>query len=1111
MAALVSNLIRPLDLGSTALTRAVVAGADAAMIDGFVSGSNGIDGSSAANYFENGGTAVVTDDWYSAWAAFPSAATYDMSAVDRAFVCHYKVGSATFNNLKAVRFCLRSGSGTANWGIWEYTLDSTGNNGFYHPFMMVGTPDSTVGTFDNTDITGFAFMAQPSNTDVFAFAQYIDQLVFIDGPVNFEDTGTAATVQMQDYFDLVESSSTQDYRTQLAVKAGPAFEFGFPVRITSDDYLSSSAAEVIAFKEADSIGFPSMASGYYQLIFEPQASGSQVYSNLTAATNSTAYDLTIDGSAAGSTLDFTSCLFAGLDDVVISGANTMMASCSISSPATCDIADGDLSLTINDSVAAINWSADLVAGSTVTTNSAIDVSFGVGDYSDINIDMTASADFAVNPSTVGTYVFTGLTTTGTVNFDNDSANNTTISISGSLNNTVASPTTGGGTITITQPQDTFTITSSESSSLIQIFATGTQTLLDSTTGTSLAYVFSGTVVVDYVVQKAGFIPQRVTGVTLSDTTVNVSLIASREYDASHGLTYTTDASWSSNQLTVPTYGVTAQGVFSLMIDSFISETALRNTAFNLEMDGAGSLYLTNGAEGASDSTPENIIDGGVAYLDSSGTTTAAWSYVQSIGTATGFQGEFQQVDGSGTADARATGPFAQNIKVFGDATHGNFDYRNHLVLKYQPNGYRPVRVDVLSTYGITSLAPAVYVVAMEPQAISAATGDPAISITITKETTPVTWNGQDFSITVEDTGANSGEAILREINYNLSLDATYQGLDPFNWPEMVKELGSSYETLRGVVEGDGTPVLHGVRVIRTGGDPHPDFTRFQADNGNYYTPPVTANASITSITSGSRVRIYNETTLTETYNDVVGTSYSASYTDGTTYSSGDVINIRITQSGASAAKLPFETTVVATTSGWSAIASQEDDTVYAANGIDGSTVTKFTADFTDDEIDINSATNFTMAEAYAFYVYQLTTSQGIAEFFNGVTAIDAGNYRNNSSIVSIYWDNLTTTNVRQTDTARFFRSDGNYPVKNGGATTGGGGVDLNWLNQVYVVETGTSGLTAQESALLNDISSVKTQTDRLTFTQTGVVDANIQYVNDVEVSGTGQDNDPWGP
>lgn len=1114
MAASVSNLIRPLNLGSTELTRAAVAGADAAMISGFVAGSNGIDGTSSANYFENGGTSVVANDWYSAWAAFSSPTSIDMSAVDRALVCHYKVGSATFNNIQAVRFCLRSGTGTANWGIWEFDLTGTaGNNGFYHPFIMTGTPDSTVGTFDNTDVTGFAFMAQPSNTDVFAFAQYIDQLVFIDGPADFEDTGAAATVEMQDYFDLVEASSSQDYRTQLARKAGPAFEFGFPIRILSDDYSSASAAEVFAFKEADGIGFPSMASGYYQLIIQPPASASQVYSNLTAATNSTAYDLTIDGSNTGVTLDFTSCLFAGLNDVVISGANTMMASCSVSAPATCDISDGDLSVTINDSVAAINWSADLVAGSTITTNSDINVSFGVGDYSDINIDMTASADFAVNPSSVGTYVFTGLTTTGAVNFDNDSANNTTISISGSLTNTVASPTTGGGTITITQPQDTFTLTSSESSSLIQIFTTGTQTLLDSTTGTSLAYVFSGTVVVDYVVQKAGFLPQRVTGVTLTDTTVNVSLTESREYDASHGLTYTTDASWSrsNNELTVPTFGVTGRQVFSLMIDSFISEVSLRNTAFNLEMDGPTSLYLVNDAEGATDASIENIIGSGVAYISTAGATTAAWAYVSSIGTATGFTGEYQQQDGVGTTDARAAGAFNECIKYFGDATHGNFDYSGHLVLKYQPNGYRPVRVDVLSTYGITALEPVAYVVAMEPQAISAATGDPAISLTITKEATPVTWNGLDFSITIEDTGAVSGEAILREINYNLSLDAAYQGLDPFNWPEMVKELGSSYDTLRGVVEGDGTPTFHGVRVIRTGGDPHPDFTRFQADNGSYYTPPVSATASVSSITSGSRLRIYNETTATETYNDVPGTSYSASYTDGTTYSAGDVINVRLTQSGASAAKLAFETTVIASSSGWSAIANQIDDDVYAANGIDGSAVTKFTADFVNDEIDIASATNFTMAEAYAFYVYQLTTSQGIANFFGGVTAIDAGNYRNNNSVVSVYFDNLTTTNVRQTDTARFFRADGAYPVRNGGATTGGGGVDINWLNQVYVVETGTSGLTASESALLNDISSIKSKTDDITFTQDGVVDANIQYVNDVQVNGTGADGDEWGP
>jgi hypothetical protein len=45
----------------------------------------------------------------------------------------------------------------------------------------------------------------------------------------------------------------------------------------------------------------------------------------------------------------------------------------------------------------------------------------------------------------------------------------------------------------------------------------------------------------------------------------------------------------------------------------------------------------------------------------------------------------------------------------------------------------------------------------------------------------------------------------------------------------------------------------------------------------------------------------------------------------------------------------------------------------------------------------------------------------------------------------------------------------------------------------------------------DDIASVKTKTDSLTFTVAGVADANIQYVNDVQVTGTGVGGDEWGP
>lgn len=44
-----------------------------------------------------------------------------------------------------------------------------------------------------------------------------------------------------------------------------------------------------------------------------------------------------------------------------------------------------------------------------------------------------------------------------------------------------------------------------------------------------------------------------------------------------------------------------------------------------------------------------------------------------------------------------------------------------------------------------------------------------------------------------------------------------------------------------------------------------------------------------------------------------------------------------------------------------------------------------------------------------------------------------------------------------------------------------------------------------------NISAIKAKTDGLTFTVAGVVDANIQRVNDVTVTGTGAPGDEWGP
>jgi hypothetical protein len=44
-----------------------------------------------------------------------------------------------------------------------------------------------------------------------------------------------------------------------------------------------------------------------------------------------------------------------------------------------------------------------------------------------------------------------------------------------------------------------------------------------------------------------------------------------------------------------------------------------------------------------------------------------------------------------------------------------------------------------------------------------------------------------------------------------------------------------------------------------------------------------------------------------------------------------------------------------------------------------------------------------------------------------------------------------------------------------------------------------------------DVDAIQAKTDNLTFTVPNVLDANIQYVNDVQVKGTGEEGNEWGP
>ena len=225
-------------------------------------------------------------------------------------------------------------------------------------------------------------------------------------------------------------------------------------------------------------------------------------------------------------------------------------------------------------------------------------------------------------------------------------------------------------------------------------------------------------------------------------------------------------------------------------------------------------------------------------------------------------------------------------------------------------------------------------------------------------------------------------------------------------------------------------------------------------------PPLQLN--IAGIAPGSRIQIFNETTGTETVNEVVaGSAYTEAYS-GNAYTLGDTIRIRLVKLG----KLEFEARLAVTATGFSGLASQQDDPVYAALGLDGSTITKFQSDYVDNDVILTLQTDWTMAELYAWWSFNLTTEEGMRKFFGGLTAQNEANYVINTAAVDLYLDNATNASFKQIDNRRFYRDSGDgYPVKV--PTTSGYGLDVVWRNTILISETSVSGLTEEEAAQLN--------------------------------------------
>lgn len=760
-----------------------------------------------------------------------------------------------------------------------------------------------------------------------------------------------------------------------------------------------------------------------------------------------------------------------------------------------------------------------------------------------------------------------------------------------------------GTLTISSPTVTLTVNSSESGSDIKIFDTNTQTIEASATGTTASTTATGTY--DLTVQKAGFLPQRQTGVTLgaSSVTVDITLVADPIYASGHGLVFTTDYDYAP-ATRVLTIAANQEGrdLYSALIEAFISETSLRNCPFPLIAVGPDRIdFKAVGNFNSATTVGATIDSGDIQFWKGAGmeweddTTGNPVKKFYSIKSANTLQsgsvvGYTQVNNGTATESTLVSNQVNEVIQYYED-TNGDgtpdYNYTGHLLFKGFKDGYYQARWDVINDSGVSTLESYEYTINLLQDAIAGTTGDQGVTITTLTDHTgaPITVGGKSFDYELVDPGVNTAEDLLSQYNYdiftavNTLISGTiYTSYNAFDLPDLIIESGANYETERGYFEGDGAVTdLSGVYLSRSSAD-HPDITRFQSNDGTYYTPAVTSNISITGMpTAGNEIRLQvsNETAKTAsawaattvyaqgskvlrstglgtentaglyyvattggtsggsepTFPTVVGNTvsdgtvtwtcfailyydddpasagYADSYTDGEEFDTGDTYRVRFAELNTTTSFKTFNTTGIVSSTGFTVPVSATADSVYASNGVDGSSASvtaKFSPDFGNNEIDLDANQDFAATELFAYYCYELTTTQGMYSVWDAFVAIDSANYRNDVDVFSIFLDE-TAGFVKQTDTPRIFRSDGTRPARD--PTTGGNGIEVNWKNPVYQIETGVSGLTASESTelfknstIVTNLATVDTNVDAILVDTSTTIPAQISGLNDLSAA-----------
>jgi hypothetical protein len=267
-------------------------------------------------------------------------------------------------------------------------------------------------------------------------------------------------------------------------------------------------------------------------------------------------------------------------------------------------------------------------------------------------------------------------------------------------------------------------------------------------------------------------------------------------------------------------GVTLQAVYSFCKEEWKDDANLIKLPFPLEAITEAKFDVINGWDWDDQTTRELIRDGGWSLRDAVGVSQEEYFGFITLGLMNdplADQAYYQQVAGNtaSTTDTVYTGPVNEAVKVYGDATHGDFDYRDFFTAFLREQG-KVYSQSSLAEQAVNVIDYTVYKLplanALDPKIVAADIDIDDGGLQGVYANMKISYLiGDGFTLWVSGTSYTPGDVVQSPINdrWYRCLIATSGTTDPSadgtNWESYIgeRQIGADWYPFNVIVDADG--------------------------------------------------------------------------------------------------------------------------------------------------------------------------------------------------------------------------------------------------------------------------------------------------------------------